>query len=224
MTIDRRDCTADKHGTRTAYHNWGCRCADAREAERIALKRRREGRTHTGLVNSIGTARRLQSLVAAGHSQRELGKAIGVSDQRIHQLITPWRTQITADTEKIIRTLFRRLDGTDGGSTYARNVARKKNWYDAAVWDDIDDPHEKPKLGSPHADIVDPVLVERVLTGECTATGGSQSRLDHTNRRAAVQVACRRGVPLKSLSARLRVAPRTTDRIAAALRQLEHSR
>lgn len=211
MSTSRTGCAATKHGTRTAYHNWGCRCDDAREAERIALKRRREGRAETVLVASIGTARRLQSLVAAGYSQVRLGRELGLSDQRIHQLITPTRNLITRDTEQAVRALFRRLDGTDGGSNYARTVSKKKGWHDAAVWDDIDDPHERPKLGKRNIDLVDEVLVERALEGRIG------TRLSPANRVAAVKAGQRRGVPLKALSTRLHVSPRTTTRIAGRL-------
>lgn len=40
--LDRRDCPAKVHGTRTAYSTHGCRCPDAREAHRVACKARRQ--------------------------------------------------------------------------------------------------------------------------------------------------------------------------------------
>lgn len=202
MSIDRSTCPADRHGTRTAYHNWGCQCADAREQERIALKRRREGRHDTGMVPAIGTARRLQSLVAAGHSQAELAKHLGVSDQRVHQLAVPIRNLIRRDTENRVRRLFLRLDGKAGGSRYARTTARRHGWVDAAAWDDLDDPDERPKLGDPDADVIDEVLVERVL-------GGQRADLGPANRLHAVATGRCRGMPLSTIGVRLRVSHTT---------------
>lgn len=42
-TVDRTGCDAPRHGTGSAYANYGCRCPDAREAER-----RRRGQQRAG--------------------------------------------------------------------------------------------------------------------------------------------------------------------------------
>jgi hypothetical protein len=207
--IDRSTCPGRQHGTRTAYHNHGCRCADAREAQRIALKRKREGRATSDLVPAIGTARRLQSLVASGYRQSALAPMLGVSGQRVNCLITPARHWVTRPIEAAVKALFRQIDGTDGGSQYARTTARRNGWVDAAAWDNIDDPDEEPKVDVPDVDVGDPVLVERVLEGQ-------RINLSPANRRLAVTVGLERRIPLYEIGQRLHVSHTTVRELAAA--------
>lgn len=199
--IDRSGCQGTQHGTRTAYHNHGCRCPDAREAERVGNKRRREGRVPRTLVPSIGTARRLQSLVASGFRKVYLGHRLGISDQRLHQLIQPWRPYVTRATEARVKALFGELDGTDGGSKYARTVARRNGWVDLSAWDDVNDPSEQPKLGGPAVAVVDEVKVQR-------AAGGVQQTLTAVERRLAVDLLTGRGKSQREIAQILGISPR----------------
>lgn len=77
VPLDRGDCPARRHGTAAAYERHGCRCRDAREANRINRKRRREGRYRPELVDATGTHRRIRALQRLGWPLGELAARLG---------------------------------------------------------------------------------------------------------------------------------------------------
>jgi hypothetical protein len=212
-TTDRSGCPAPTHGTAPDYGNHGCRCADARESWRIYRKRLREGRHVPHLVDATGVTRRMRSLVASGYRQADLARDLGVSKNRANQLCWMHKATVTRTTDQAVRALFRRLDGTRGGSKYAATTAKRNGWVDAAAFDNIDDPAEQPKLGNPDADVVDEVLVCRVLDGE-------RADLSPANRLHAVALGRQRGLPLSVIGARLHVSHTTARGIE---QQLAHA-
>lgn len=210
MTIDRSACPADRHGRPVDYSFRGCRCADAREAWRLYRKRLREGRQPSFVVDGTGTARRLQSLVAAGHSQRRIAAELGISEARVHQLARRHHRAVARTTEAAVMDLFRRLDGTPGTSAYARTCAKRHGWVDAAAFDNIDDPLEQPKLGDPKDDIVDEVAITRALAGD-------RIRLTRTEVFGAVAMGRANSLSAAQIGDRLRFTARTVQRIAARI-------
>lgn len=110
-------------------------------------------------VDGLGTARRLQALVAAGWSQNRLADMLGMLPSNFGTLIHRHRSQVLLSTAKRVEELFDahwdQLPPTttrfeQAGVTRAKREAASKGWATAAAWDDIDDPAEEPK-----GDIVD---------------------------------------------------------------------
>ena len=107
-------------------------------------------------VDSTGTVRRLQALVAIGWSQARLAKRIGI--ERSNFLILMSGTRCTVHTVRKVRDLYDELwnqpqAGTDWHSktaaTRSRNIATARGWLPPMAWDDdiIDLPEITPDLG-----------------------------------------------------------------------------
>jgi transcriptional regulator with XRE-family HTH domain len=139
-------CTADRHGTESAYDNYGCRCADAREHNRINEKRRREGRHVKPYVDPTGTVRRLQALAAMGHSGTVLAAELGVARQRLAEIRNGYFPQIRRETATKIAELYDRLSMTPGDSELTKGRAEAKGWAPPLAWDDeaLDEPTARP--------------------------------------------------------------------------------
>lgn len=191
------DCTASRHGTESAYDNHGCRCPEAREANRINEKRRREGRHTKPFVDPTGTTRRLQALAALGHSGTALAAELGVARQRILE-IRNTRLQIRRETAAQIADLYDRLSMTPGDSEVTKGRAAAKGWAPPLAWDDeaIDDPAAQP----------------------VTAEGRSRGRVDLDD----VKHLERFGVSRDEIARRMNVAPEAIER--AEYRALERTR
>jgi hypothetical protein len=74
-SFDRSQCPGKpgatgkpKHGTRSAYDNFGCRCPDAILDKSRKAKLRRLGRKVPAHIPAVGTTRRLQALAHLGYS------------------------------------------------------------------------------------------------------------------------------------------------------------
>jgi hypothetical protein len=213
VTVDRSGCAAKRHGTAAAY-SWTknkCRCDDAREAYRIYRKRLREGRHTSILIDSTGGARRLQSLIAAGHNQHTIAELMDVSNHFVFALLHRRHPTITRDTDRRIRAVFKQLDGTRGTCRWAPTIARRNGWADAAAWDNIDDPAEKPKLGDPAADVVDEVLVDQVLAGT------RRARLSKANIRHAIARGAEAGMTPYAIGERVRRSSAVVKELAAEI-------
>lgn len=206
------DCTAVRHGALAAYMTSSCRCPAAREEYRLYRKRIRHGRHQPRILDGTGSARRLQSLARNGYCIADLADRLGYTRKTLREIRNGRQKAVTRATADAIATLFRRLDGTDGGSLYAKTCARRSGWVDAAAWDNINDPAEEPKLGDPDADLVDEVLVERVLEGQ-------RAPLSPANQLLAVQVGSRRGLALNVIGARLHVSYTTAQALRDQLRE-----
>ncbi len=189
-------CTAQQHGTATAFDWWGCRCPEGREAYRLYRKRQRENRQPPAHVPGVGTARRLQALAALGYPWVALAPRLHVSPTRVRQLADVVDGVVHRDTAAKVSAVFTELAATPGPSKYARTVAARNGWVPPLAWDDIDDPAAEPCLGGEGADLVDEVVVERVLNGEHVA-------LNDAELIATLQAGVARGEPLSSLSLRL---------------------
>ncbi len=192
VTIDRSGCPRQptqsgvppKHGTRDAYRR-GCRCADAREARRLYMKRRREGRLQSNRVPVLGSRRRLQSLMAQGHSLTSLSKIPGLPSRAtlmlIHRGEESWVYRPTHDA---IAAAFERLSMIVGPSTRARNIARAAGHHPPFAWTGINidnpraapDPGDAPSRGVDVADLArswrDGVTIDELarITGRSSET------------------------------------------------------
>jgi len=211
-SVDRSGCTAQRHGTTSAYDWWGCRCADAREAFRLYRKRLAQGRQPPALVPAVGTARRLQALVAIGYSWRDLAAKLGISNRRVAELALAPEGRVHRTTVARVHTLFEELSGTPGTTRYAFVVAARHGFAPPLAWDDIDDPNAQPDvLGGdvPQASsaAIDEVAIRRALAGEPVP-------LTSLERRHAVHAGMRQSMPLYRIAERLRVSHTTAQRLA----------
>ena len=99
-------------------------------------------------VPVLGTARRLQALVAIGYTQSDLAARLGVTPANSTELFRAGRS-VLASTAARAAALFDELAMTPGPSRTARNRARKLGWAPPPAWDDdtIDNPAAQPDLG-----------------------------------------------------------------------------
>lgn len=108
------------------------------------------------LVDAAGTHRRLQALVACGHSQAQLAARLGVLRSNFGTTMASRR--VTAATARAVAALYEELwnvppaEGTHRAkisASRARNYARARGWALPLAWDDdtIDDPATTPAEG-----------------------------------------------------------------------------
>lgn len=98
-------------------------------------------------VPSIGTARRIQALVALGHTQAVLAAEIGCYENRIARSMR--QPFVTVAFALAVDEVYRRLMFTPAPDTLSarrsRMRAERAGWWPPLAWDDIDDPAEKPE-------------------------------------------------------------------------------
>ena len=101
------------------------------------------------VIPAVGTARRLQALVAIGHTQSYLCSRIGVTAPNGTHLFAGSRP-VTAATARRVAALFDELQLTPGDSARSRHRAASKGWAPPLAWDEdsIDDPAATPNLGA----------------------------------------------------------------------------
>lgn len=97
-------------------------------------------------IDATGTTRRLQALVALGHSQTSIAERMGWTVANLNVLVLGRRTQVTVATAKLIAALYDELAMTPGTSARARSIAQARRWAPPLAWDDdtIDDPAARP--------------------------------------------------------------------------------
>lgn len=148
----RRRRPPPPHGDHRRYRYWGCHCPECREAERLRAKRWREGRLVREFVPAIGTARRVQALVAYGWGHSALAAHLGCTDAWMAQLARAdarGSRGVLRRTAAQVAELYDRLTAqpppTGRAAAYARTTAARNGWVSPWAWDNIDDPGEKPK-------------------------------------------------------------------------------
>lgn len=108
-------------------------------------------------IDSTGTSRRLQALVAMGWSQSKLARQLGLTPTNFCPLVNGTRPT-TAARARAVRDLYDRLwnatpprqdKGDKVAYTRARRHAQAHGWAPPLAWDDdtIDDPAATPDLG-----------------------------------------------------------------------------
>lgn len=105
--------------------------------------------THPGtLVPRIGARRRLQALMAQGHSINRLERERGEQYSVMVYRASPGDL-MTLDNYRKIVALYDELSMTIGDSTRSRNDAAKRGYAPPLAWDDdtIDDPDAEPNYG-----------------------------------------------------------------------------
>ncbi len=108
------------------------------------------------LVDSAGTRRRAQALVAIGWPRARIAAEAGMSPSNFGQTLQ--REQVCAGTARAVREIYDRLWDTPpdegdrharAGVARARNYAAARGWVPPLGWDDdvIDDPDGRPADG-----------------------------------------------------------------------------
>lgn len=140
-------------------------------------------------VDTIGTQRRIQALVAAGWSYPALAPHFNVTPAQLAK----WAKGgafIRRDTRDRILTTYAALEmrepptGTPAerrNTRYATTVAKRNGWLPPLAWVDIDDPDERPDMNA-RDDEVDEVVVLRILARDFTVTTNRAERYEVVRR------------------------------------------
>lgn len=127
-----------------------------------------------GLVDAVGTQRRLRALYALGHDAKSMAHELGASTRTMWTLLTwPEHPQVTADLRSRVVELYDRLSlvvpPPSRYRTRAVHLAQRRGWAPPLAWDDelIDDPAATPQLDvEASGDVVDEAAVQRAVSGD----------------------------------------------------------
>lgn len=149
-----------RHGTyagAVAHYLSGVKtCAPCREAGAAYRRDRRTrlyfARSSNLMVPSIGTIRRVQALVALGHSMRDideaLGRRYGYTSLKLKRYpVTTYPKVAEEYAEVYERLCMIRPEGSLADRT--RRLAARNGWLPPLAWLDIDDPNEVPDTSKP---------------------------------------------------------------------------
>jgi hypothetical protein len=170
LSVDRSACAAKRHGDEVAYQGHGCRCDDAREANRLYRKRLRENRSLPRLVDATGTRRRIQALMVLGWSLAALTGRLGLARTNYSLRRILDQQHVRRTTAERVAALYDELWGCPGPSDQVREDALAVGYCSALAWDDetIDDPDARPVLTGTRMrshDDIDEVVVDRLAGG-----------------------------------------------------------
>lgn len=146
--LERIAAAACVHPSALTNLRYGRRGARAGEAQRTVSKRIAQALAQvnpdlitSGIVDATGTTRRLQALVAMGHTQSELAAALGREVGNLSPIVIGHRHTVTEGTRDAVRVLFDALwDQHPEGWIHdrARRLAARRGWRSPLAWDDID--------------------------------------------------------------------------------------
>lgn len=154
-----------------------CRRAEARyeQARRLDIL---NGRPRS--LPALGTRRRLQALVALGHSYTRIGEGLAITPAGAWALGARPRSYVRATTVAKVNSLYEAwsmlLPPTNTSAerkavAYAHTVAARNGWLPPLAWDDIDHDLEPATTDNPDAATdLDWVVVERFLAGDVVPT------------------------------------------------------
>ncbi|WP_314325473.1 hypothetical protein [Paenarthrobacter ilicis] len=126
-------------------------------AKLLAIQPTLENMAPNRYIDSCGTIRRLQALVAIGWSQQRLGNQLGMNRSNFGAMMNA--DQCTVRRAIAVRNLYnqcwnRPQTGTEWhaktSATRARNHAKARGWAPPLAWDDetIDNPDAQPEFGT----------------------------------------------------------------------------
>jgi hypothetical protein len=127
-------------------------------------------------VDSTGTVRRIQALIALGWSQSKIAGRLGIAPGNFTPLVHG-RTGVTAARDRAVRALYEewsmRLPPQDEwrdkiAASRSRSYAARHGWLPPLAWDDetLDDPNASP-LTAPLTEVdLDEAAVMRRMNGE----------------------------------------------------------
>jgi WhiB family redox-sensing transcriptional regulator len=148
---DHNQCSAVRHGTRSAVHHYQCVCPDAVEKYRRYERLSANGAAHLSAdvdhrVDRRPSIHRVQALYAIGHTQPDLAKRLGYGSQKIPFIHMHGRTRIYQSTASRVAAVYEELRHTPGPSKDNMRRARHNRWWTPAQWDlvNIDDGDADP--------------------------------------------------------------------------------
>lgn len=99
------------------------------------------------LISAVGTRRRLQALVAMGHTTRYLAEHLGIYQRAVTMITAGEQEHVEALTAFTTARLFKKLQLVPGPSSIGRGRAVRKGWPPPLAWDEgsIDDPQARPR-------------------------------------------------------------------------------
>jgi transcriptional regulator with XRE-family HTH domain len=104
-------------------------------------------------VDSTGTVRRGQALVAIGYQIKDIAAALGMSADPLSHTLHGQRKLVRAYTAQRMTAIYDTWSQQSGPSQRARQFAHRHGWHGPAAWDDIDDPNEQPEGDLPNAEL-----------------------------------------------------------------------
>lgn len=130
------------------------------------------------LVDSTGSRRRVQALVAVGWSQSKIAERLGMSGANLWQTLR--RPTVTARRARAITALYDELwnAAPPAGTPWdkvaiarAKRTAAQHGYLPPLAWDDdtIDDPDTQPTTGAETTDVLDEIAIERLMNGTLRA-------------------------------------------------------
>lgn len=138
-------------GTVAHYLSGIATCPPCREAGAEYRRHRRTRlylkRSGSMVVPSIGTIRRVQALVALGHSMRDIDNALGRCHGYTSMKLSRYPVTTYPKVAEEYANLYERLCMVRPEGAYAnrtRKIAARKGWAPPLAWNDIDDPDERP--------------------------------------------------------------------------------
>ncbi|MFG7942924.1 MULTISPECIES: helix-turn-helix domain-containing protein [Streptomyces] len=114
-------------------------------ANKILAVRPGEAQPPRRPIDATGTIRRIQALVAIGHSLRALAAESGSDYALLRSLLRSPHSNISRLTADRVACAYRKLAGVPGLNQRARNRAAAEGWPSPLAWgDNIDDPQARP--------------------------------------------------------------------------------
>lgn len=98
-------------------------------------------------IDATGARRRIQALMAIGHSLRAISAAAeGLHTCIIRKILGGQLGVVTTHTADRVAAAYRKLAATPGDNQRARNRAQHFGWPGPLAWGDIDDPNAEPEV------------------------------------------------------------------------------
>lgn len=177
-------------------------------------------------VSGLGTGRRLQALMCAGWTSKQLAEHSGVSYHALGMIAAGKQRNAEQFVVDRIRETFNQLwDVKPPASTptqrqkaqLARKRAQANGWVPAFAWeeDEWDDPNAAPDLG----ESVDESYVDEIAVFRCLYGDDPPAYLTKRERYVAVEQLRERGFSLTEIAARMGIDDRQVSRAVYALRQ-----
>lgn len=146
--------------------------------------------TPTLTIDATGTIRRLQGLVAIGHTQIALARRLRWRQENFASVINGELPRVTSAIADSVEMLFLELWShpvqTVAGDR-VREVAHRRGWVSPLAWDDIDDPAELPNVAGrslrpanpfdPDGPTIEVTVVARAVRGIRTKVTTAERRL-----------------------------------------------
>lgn len=113
-------------------------------------------------VPALGAERRVQGLMRLGYSHAVISSTAGVTSYAFTRGVY---RRITAEHWRAIDDTYERLSGRRGPSEVTARRAERRGLLPPLAWDDIDNPHERPRVPD-RDEVLDDVVVARILAGD----------------------------------------------------------